>query len=182
MASSSLPAISSLQQLAGRFLLRHAPDYDDDSRQVIAEAFATLPDALCAAIATCETFAGCAVLPSVLDLVRQSFTSRPKAARHLFTTLLDGPLQGVEICEGVVASCDRLLTVGIFKRDVIGPSFARPEADMLRRLRKAAQRGAEAAGGTDRWRQAVWSARLGNEHQESWQRRYQLQRLDAYTG
>ena len=187
---SAPPAPASLQVLTTLFLLRHAPHYDEGSRVMIAEnLIAELPDrVLWVTIATPGAFAGCAVLPSLLDMIRQSLAPRVKLARRIFTSLIDAPLQAAE-CEGIVAACDGLLTTGVFKRDVIGPSFARPEADMLRRLRKVAQREAEAAGGTNRWREAVWNARLSDESHRTatsgvhgWQHRYQLKRLEAHTG
>lgn len=183
-----MPSLPSLQQLTVRFLLSHASEYEEESRGMIASVLLSLPSlSLADEIAAPASFAGCSALPSLLHSLRAFLTTRPKLARSIFSQLLEAPLTGPRMSEGVEASCNQLLLVGCFKREIVGPIFARPEVDLLRRLRKRAQKLSESAVGGDSWRQMVWHARLGDEKwtnasEQHWQLQYRLRRLEAHTG
>jgi hypothetical protein len=183
-------AAPSLLQLAARFLLLHASEYEETSRQAISEMMAMLPPAAsAAALSSTAALSRCALLPALLDSIRQHLVARPKSCRRMLNELLDAEMTA-DRAPGVVAACDQLLTVGMFKKDIRGGTFARPEGDLLRRLRKVAQRVAETSEGHEDWRQKIWRARLGDAQptvwtltaEQPWQREYRLRRLERYTG
>ncbi|KAL3910544.1 MAG: hypothetical protein SGPRY_009015, partial [Prymnesium sp.] len=137
--------LPSLQQLTVRFLLSHASEYEEESRGMIASVLLSLPSlSLADEIAAPASFAGCSALPSLLHSLRAFLTTRPKLARSIFSQLLEAPLTGPRMSEGVEASCNQLLLVGCFKREIVGPIFARPELRSYLNLRLVATLG-------DRW-------------------------------
>ena len=77
-----------------------------------------------------------------------------------------------------IASADRLLCTGLYKREIVGPTLPRPLADSVRRLRKLLQkRDAESKGS-----RRSEGARFDEPSQQWALRAYRLRELDRYSG
>ena len=77
-----------------------------------------------------------------------------------------------------IASADRLLCTGLYKREIVGPVLPRPLADSVRRLRKLLQT-RDAASKRPRRAEGV---RFDEPSQQWALRAYRLRELDRYSG
>ncbi|KAJ1641376.1 hypothetical protein T492DRAFT_919151 [Pavlovales sp. CCMP2436] len=151
------PSAPTLASLALRALL--LCEYDAESNAVIAAALlATVPiERVAALMAQPAVFGSLASYPGILDALRAHLAVRPKAARRICEAAIlnfrlwlraheaehtgcAGDAATIEHALAVLSACDRLLCTGLFKRDIVGPQLPSELANLMRALRKLAQR------------------------------------------
>ena len=178
-ALESVTAVPSLKATSIAFVLRSASQYDDHSKDAIAELLAShFVKECCDALQSPANFSGAAHLPALLDACRASLVARPAAAARVLSALYTAcTLKESEVnWTAAIAAADRLLCIGLFKREITGPTLPRPLADSVRRLRKLLQKRDAAPRGR---RAAV---RFDEPSQQWALRAYRLRELDRYSG
>jgi len=133
-----------LRRLAATFVLAHASDYDAESQEVLAEILSQVSPVVCGSLRSVAAFAGASSLPSLIDVMRVTLAQRSRAAGQILDDLTTGlsawePPSGASSWIDVEATCDRLLTVGLHKREIHGPTLPQQLANRVRRVRKIAQ-------------------------------------------
>ena len=122
------------------FVLRSASQYDDHSKDAIAGKRSRRILKECCDISP-ASFSGAAHLPALLDACRASLVARPAAARVLSALYTACTLKDASEVNwtAAIAAADRLLCIGLYKREITGPVLPGPLADSVRRLRKLLQ-------------------------------------------
>ena len=180
-ALESVTAVPSLKATSIDFVLRSASQYDDHSKDAIAELLAShFVKECCDALQSPASFSGAAHLPALLDACRASLVARPAAAARMLSALYTAcTLKDASEVNwtAAIAAADRLLCIGLFKREIVGPTLPRPLADSVRRLRKLLQKRESNAAG-----KAKLAVRFDEPSQQWALRSYRLRELDRYTG
>ena len=179
-ALESVTAVPSLKATSIDFVLRSASQYDDHSKDAIAELLAShFVKECCDALQSPANFSGAAHLPALLDACRASLVARPAAGARMLSALYTAcTLKESEVnWTAAIAAADRLLCIGLFKREIVGPTLPRPLADSVRRLRKLLQKRESNAAG-----KAKLAVRFDEPSQQWALRSYRLRELDRYTG
>ena len=178
-ALESVTAVPSLKATSIDFVLRSASQYDDHSKDAIAELLAShFVKECCDALQSPANFSGAVHLPALLDACRASFVMRPAAAARVLSALYTACSDAPEVnWTAAIAAVDRLLCIGLFKREIVGPTLPRPLADSVRRLRKLLQKRESNAAG-----KAKLAVRFDEPSQQWALRSYRLRELDRYTG
>ena len=179
--AESLTEVPSLKATCIAFVLRSASQYDGDSRDAISGLLAAhFVKECCDALQSPASFSGAAHLPALLDACRASLVMRPVAAAGLLNALYTAYTLSVTSdvnWTDAIASADRLLCTGLFKREIVGPTLPRPLADSVRRLRKLLQK--RESNAAPRRAEGV---RFDEPSQQWALRAYRLRELDRYTG
>lgn len=184
--------VPTLRRMAAVYLLKNAAEYDDASLAVMTEALMTVVPVMCGALRHPEAFAGGAALPLLMDACRTTLAERPGAARPILEDLLvrlEFHPAHPERWHEVESVADRLLTVGLFKRDIVGPTLPTALADQMRRVRKLAQHRGRAfdVSNTRRLSRAFGKrddgfSRASPDDAELLRTQYRLRQLDAHSG
>ena len=135
----------------------------------------------CDALQSPSSFSGAAHLPALLYACRASLVPRPVAAARalsaLYTACTLKDASEVNWTDAI-ASADRLLCTGLYKREITGPVLPRPLADSVRRLRKLLQTREAKSKGPRR----AEGVRFDEPSQQWALRAYRLRELDRYSG
>jgi hypothetical protein len=139
--SAPLPT---LRRLAAHYLLANAPEYDEASQAVIADILAsTFAAPVCGALRSADAFSGIAVLPNLVDVCRVTMAERSGAAVTILDELRADLGRWQPAAETgwseVEATAERLLGIGLFKREIVGPTLPSQVADRVRRVRNIAR-------------------------------------------
>ena len=176
-----------LRRLAAGWLLQHAQEFDVDSQAHISHVLTLVPSVACSALRAPEAFAGAAALPIVVDCCRVVLADNSRQGRvvleELYRAMSDESTRRVQCWQHVEAVASRLLTTGLFKKEVQGPLLPQQLSNHVRRIRKLAQ----ARSGDCEHASELRYARAfpKSEHSvslEACRRAYVLKRLEAHTG